>query len=617
MLNEAVEPPVRDKVVGYVDHLRLLWAAAPVWSTVCLIATVVSAGTGTLNMIALGQMVAGLNEVVGGVGSADRLWTWFVIFTMAALTGQIANGVVGWGGSRCSAAYRVRLDELIAEIGLHSRDLGWLQQEEFGGRLESLAGNSRGWLLRDGLTGTWEFVALKLTACGAAVVLVSWRWWVPIVIIGCYLGSSVVMRRYIDHLMENLFEKVSEDRRRADYAGRLMTLPGPAKEIRLFGLAPWLLHRYESFWHAAQEPIWRESKTKLIPPALVLAAQALIVGGALVLLGHDVLVGTISAAAVTTMVVAILGLRDFGPLGDIETGLIRTASFVRNLFAFRESMGLPSTALLPAAPAARRGGGAIGIEITDLTFSYPSRDKPTLCGLSLSVPPGQSLAIVGVNGAGKSTLIKLLAGLYRPESGTVRVGGKDPFDDESSHGEIAVVFQDFIHYPLSLRDNVSFGSMGRGGDQQLLDKALADAAGAELLQRLGGNWDTILSNEFEGGTELSGGQWQRVALARALAAIGSGAGLLVLDEPTAALDVRAEAEIFDRFLDAAQGVTTVLVSHRLSTVRRAERIVVLDGNSGRITEDGSHEELMVLGGAYAEMFTLQASRFAAAGGKTS
>ena len=217
-------------------------------------------------------------------------------------------------------------------------------------------------------------------------------------------------------------------------------------------------------------------------------------------------------------------------------------------------------------------------------------------------------------------MIKLLAGLYRPDSGGIQVDGLDPYggdpdekdDDQQTRSKVAVVFQDFVRYPLSLRDNVGFGAMGHD-DQQLLDRALTQAAGGDVLAELDHGWDTVLSQQFTDGTDLSGGQWQRVALARALAAVGGGAGVLVLDEPTAALDVRAEAEIFDRFLSMTHGVTTILVSHRLSTVRRAERIVVLDGDSGRISEDGSHEELLAAGGAYAEMFTLQARRFAAAG----
>jgi ATP-binding cassette subfamily B protein len=214
---------------------------------------------------------------------------------------------------------------------------------------------------------------------------------------------------------------------------------------------------------------------------------------------------------------------------------------------------------------------------------------------------------VGENGAGKSTLVKLLCGLYQPDAGTVALdGGLSPLQ---ARGRIAAIFQDFVRYPLPLRDNVAFGHLALADDDEALGAALADAGGAGLLASLPHGWDTVLSREFEGGADLSGGQWQRVALARALAAVRGGAGLLVLDEPTAALDVRAETELFERFLELTKDVTTILVSHRLSSVRHADRIVVIDG--GRIAEDGTHEGLMRAGGLYARMYSLQAERFAA------
>lgn len=234
----------------------------------------------------------------------------------------------------------------------------------------------------------------------------------------------------------------------------------------------------------------------------------------------------------------------------------------------------------------------------------------------MQIPAGQTVAVVGVNGAGKSTLIKLLSGLYTPQHGSVRVDDGDPAVDDAAQRRVAVIFQDFIRYPLSLRDNVGFGAHGYESDQVLLDRALADAGGQELLTRLDNGWDSILSPEFDGGTELSGGQWQRVALARALAAVGAGAGVLVLDEPTAALDVRAESELFRRFGEVTRGITSILVSHRLSSVRHAERIVVLDPDRG-IIEDGTHTELLGADGEYAHMFTLQARRFAHADGESS
>jgi ABC-type multidrug transport system fused ATPase/permease subunit len=244
---------------------------------------------------------------------------------------------------------------------------------------------------------------------------------------------------------------------------------------------------------------------------------------------------------------------------------------------------------------------AVGISLRDVGFGYPRAGRPVFEHLDLEIPAGSSLAIVGRNGAGKTTLAKLLCRLYDPTSGAIEIDGIDlrDLDVDSWRSRVTAVFQDFVRLELPLRDNVA----PAGAPDEDIWAALADA-GAGALADL----DTPLSKQYAGGVDLSGGQWQRIALARALCAVRRGAGLVLLDEPTAQLDVRGEAAIFERVLRATQDATTVLVSHRFSTVRQADRICVVE--RGRVVEQGSHVELMAAAGRYRTMFDLQAQRFA-------
>lgn len=224
-----------------------------------------------------------------------------------------------------------------------------------------------------------------------------------------------------------------------------------------------------------------------------------------------------------------------------------------------------------------------------------------------------------MNGAGKTTLLTLLALLCRPDGGRILVDGTDLADLPASSWQrrLAVIYQDYVRYELDAAANVGLGAADLLGDRTALDRACAWAGADALIDRLPSGLDTVLSSRYQGGVDLSGGQWQRIALARALFAVEAGASVLVLDEPTAQLDVRAEVEFFDRFVELTQGLTTLVISHRFSTVRRADRIVVLEGGrvaeQGSHYEQGSHDELLLLGGRYAELFSLQARRFFADG----
>jgi len=242
-------------------------------------------------------------------------------------------------------------------------------------------------------------------------------------------------------------------------------------------------------------------------------------------------------------------------------------------------------------------------------FRYPGGESEVYSDLNLTLHAGESTALVGINGAGKTTLVTLLARLRDPGHGRILVDGV-PLNDlrvRDWQKQIAVVYQDYTRYPLAAEDNITLNLLGGPVDEAAFAQAVERAGATELIEGLSNGRRTILSPQYEGGTDLSGGQWQRVALARALYAISRGATVLILDEPTAQLDVRAEAAFYDRFLEITQGVTSIVISHRFSTVRRADRIAVLDG--GRITELGSHTELLARAGTYADLFTKQAAAF--------
>ncbi|HET7386378.1 MAG TPA: ABC transporter ATP-binding protein [Nocardioidaceae bacterium] len=624
----------------YLLHARLLRRAAPGWTALCLLATTASAAAKTLALLTTGRLVGELPAVLreGADGAAaDRAWTWLWWTAVAFVASPVFMGLADAMAQRVSARYLETTFDMLLEVGTHPYGVAPFDDPKLTGRIDGLHQAMRDWTFVMGVDSTWVVVSTRLAGVGALVVVSTWSWWVGLVLMVGYLLMSKVVTTWINTFYDDLLDVTGNARRQATYLRRLLTDGATGKEVRLFGLSSHLLDRFQATWMSAMALVWRNRSRTVGPVVAVLSVAFVLNAGAFALLAHDAVGGAVSLGALATLAQGLLALESFGPMGDPQSALARNTAAARELVAVRRLVGLP---VLPD-DRVRLGGMRIGprprhpvrehcglapdrgpaqpaatVELDDVTFTYPARSEPAFRNLSLRIPAGQSVAVVGVNGAGKSTLIKLLCGLYPADSGTVRVAGADPAADPRARARVAVIFQDFVHYHLSLRDNVGFGAVGRLDDERALASALTDAGGGALLARLPQDWDTVLSPEYAAGTDLSGGQWQRVALARAFAAIRGGAGVLVLDEPTAALDVRAEAALFDRFLEVTRGLTTILVSHRLSSVRHADRIVVLDpghAGNGAIVEDGSHEELMALGGEYAAMFALQASRFNAAG----
>jgi ABC-type multidrug transport system fused ATPase/permease subunit len=382
-----------------------------------------------------------------------------------------------------------------------------------------------------------------------------------------------------------------------DYADRLAVDAPAAKEVRLFGLADWVVERYVTRRLRMVEALFQARRLRLGPMRwgvlLVVGANVAIFWS----LAADASAGRLALGSLVVFAQAAVGASALA-FGEVDWWFRQSAQPIPKV------LGLASR-MRPAGALGLGHRGAAGlparsIEFRSVRFGYGTSGPAVLDGFQLTIPAGSSLAIVGPNGAGKTTLAKLLCRFYDPQGGAVLVDGIDlrELDLEGWRRRLAAVFQDFVRYELSLRDNVA----PTGAPDAAVTAALGQARAADLA-----SLDTILSRAYEGGTELSGGQWQRVALARALCAVELGAGLVILDEPTAQLDVRAEAEIFERILEATRGCTTILVSHRFSTVRHADRICVLE--AGRVVELGRHQELMDLGGRYRRMFDLQAARF--------
>jgi ATP-binding cassette, subfamily B, bacterial len=434
----------------------------------------------------------------------------------------------------------------------------------------------------------------------SALLLAAYAWWAPLLLAGAWLGTHWLLREAAVWRDRNT-DGVREAQRHADYAYRLAVDPPAAKEMRLFGLARWTIERFSVQRRRLFDLRWEATRLRERPVVwsllLVLTANVLLFWS----MGADAVTHQLSLERLVTFASAALGtsMIAFGGLSWALDGAAAPAGAVLRLqqaMADRGALvrGTRSPALLPARE----------IRFRNVGFAYPATSEtaaePVLIGLDLTIPAGSSLAIVGQNGAGKTTLAKLLCRLYDPQVGAIEIDGVDlrEFDVESWRSRVTAVFQDFIRFELSVRDNVA----PSGAPDDVIQAALADAGAAQLA-----DLDTILARGYAGGTDLSGGQWQRIALARALCAVRLGAGVVLLDEPTAQLDVRGEAEIFNRILAATRHATTILISHRFSTVRQADRICVLE--NGRVVELGSHEELMALGGRYCTMFELQASRF--------
>lgn len=570
--------------------------------------------TSLAQLVLIGQVVGRTPAFVAGGPDAPSFGGYAGLVAALVLTFTI-DGVltvlVDVSAQRLTYEADFPINGEISRIMVASPRIGHLESSAVAdeSRLARGMGNRGIWV---GLFPLGELVRSRLLAVGAAVavgIVFSW-------LIACLLLFTTALVEWWSARMSNveqgMWRRGTRTERQSDYAYEL-GLGAAAKELRVFGFRSWLLDRCERDWLAGMAPLWRARRSATLRTLGVYGIHLAALGVAVWLLAHDATSGTIGLTAVTTGLTAVLRLA-------------MSANGVAAAAVERGTSSLQALRRLSAVAAAERDGptaqninGVLDpprpsnrppeVRFEDVWFRYPGSDVDVLRGLTMHIGAGQAIGLVGVNGAGKSTLVHLLAGAYKPTSGRILVDGIDlaELDDTATAAwqrRIAPVTQDFLRLPLSVAENVM---LAEPASERLLAGAAAATGIDGVVGRMPDGWDTVLDRSVAGGGELSEGQWQRLALTRAMYAVSSGAGLLVLDEPAAALDVRSEAELVDHYLELTAGVSSLLISHRFSVVRNADRICVLE--DGAIREQGTHDELVAMNGRYAVMFELQASRY--------
>jgi ATP-binding cassette subfamily B protein len=460
------------------------------------------------------------------------------------------------------------------------------------------------------IQGNFQLLRNALTLAGYVALLVRFSGWMVAALLVATVPAFVAEARFSGAAFR-LRNWRSPDARRLNYLEYVMANDEHAKEVKLFGLGPLLLGRYKRL----AEQFYVEDKAlatrRTLWAYLLSLVSTLVFYGCYALIVVATARGGLSLGDMTLYLAAFRqGQQSFQSILTAVGGMYEDSLYMSNLFEF---LSIP-VARGPGAPAAEGAPRPLtptlleeGIRFEGVGFRYPEAEGWALRGIDLVLPKGQSLALVGENGAGKTTFIKLLAGLYRPTEGRVLLDGKDlrDWDETELRRRIGVIFQDFNQYQLLLRENVGFGSVEHLDDEVRTQRAVERGGARELVSGLSDGLDTQLGRWFKSGAELSGGQWQKVALARAF--MREEADILILDEPTAALDAEAEHAVFERFRQLTAGRTAILISHRFPTVRMADRILVLE--HGRVIEDGSHADLLAAGARYAHLFRLQAAGY--------
>jgi ATP-binding cassette subfamily B protein len=586
---------LRESFAHVPRTMRLVWKSSP-GGTLGLAALTVVSAAAPLAIAWIGK------AIVDAVVAHDRTAALRLVLLELALVAFQAGiqRALGLVRTLLGARLSVDINVLILEKALRL-DLRHFEDPAFYDQLTRARREASSRPLSV-VTESFQLVQNTLTLAGYIALLVRFS---PIAVGGLVLAAipATVAEMRFSNAAFRLRNWRSPDSRRLNYIEYVLANDGHVKEVKLFGLGQMLLQRYRDLG----EMFYREDRALAQKRAAWAYALSLIGTGAFygcyVVMAIAAATGRLTLGNLTLYVVAFRqGQQAFQSILSAIGSMYEDNLYMSNLWSY---LAIPVGAA--AKPLQLPAAVEEGVRFENVGFQYPGSDAWALRGINLFVPRGSSLALVGHNGAGKTTFIKLLARLYEPTEGRILLDGRDlrEWEPEALRKRIGVIFQDFNQYQFRVRENVGFGSVDHLEEDLRVRRAIERGGAEEVVAGLAGGIETPLGRWFQDGAQLSGGQWQKIALARAF--MREEADILILDEPTAALDAEAEHAVFERFRQLAAGRTTILISHRFPTVRMADRILVLDG--GKLIEDGTHAELVARGGRYAHLFSLQASGY--------
>jgi ATP-binding cassette subfamily B protein len=535
-------------------------------------------------------------------GSGNLAGIWKLVALELALA--LASDVLGRANSLCDSLLGDRFTNRVSvRLMEHASrlDLASFEDPVFYDKLDRARRQTTG---RMGLLAALLNIGQDaVTLASLSTGLIVFSPWLLVLLAAAVIPSFLGETHFTSLAYSVLYRRTPE-RRKLDYLRLLGASAQSAKEVKIFGLGSYLSKHYDEVSTA----IFKENKSLAMRRAILGSALNVVSTGgyygAYVVVLARTLAGAVSLGSFTFLTGAFNRSRAY--IEKILSGfndISEQAVFLKDLFEFfamQPTIGAPPNAI-PAPRPIRQG-----FEFRNVAFAYAGSDRMVVQHINLFLHPNEKLALIGENGAGKTTLVKLLARLYDPTEGQILLDGIDlrEYDVEDLRREIGVIFQDYMRYDLLVRENIGFGKVDSLGDRPRVESAAVKSLAKSVIDHLPNGYDQMVGRRFEGGVDLSGGEWQKLALARAYM---RDAQLLILDEPTATLDARAEYEVFQRFSELTRERMAVLISHRFSTVRMADRILVLA--DGSIQEQGTHEQLLSLGGRYAELFELQAAGY--------